>query len=181
MALTREYLTELGIDDNFIGSIMAEHGKSIQAEKQKTEVEKTRADNASGLLETANKKLEGYDPEWKTKMENAEKEAADKLNKVQFDFALSNALKDSGARNTKAVKALLKTDDLKLSDGKIIGFDEQIADIKKENDFLFADQKDDDNTPPVFTRSTNSGMNNTLGGDKKEQTNAAIRAAFGRH
>ncbi len=54
---------------------------------------------------------------------------------MKFDYALTAALTGAKARNSKAVKALLDMDGLKLNDGKIIGLDEQLSQIKEENAF----------------------------------------------
>ena len=52
-----------------------------------------------GQLTEANKKLEGFDPEWKTKAETAAKEADKKVTAVKLDYAIDAALSKAGARN----------------------------------------------------------------------------------
>ena len=57
-----------------------------------------------------------------------------KLSKVQFDSALDVALAGSGAKNAKALRALLDMEKITFADGKLSGFDEQLDSIKAEND-----------------------------------------------
>lgn len=100
-------------------------------------------------LGAANTKLEGYDPEWKTKAEQAKTEAEARVAAVQFDTVLDAALSTAKAKNPKTVKALLNMDGLKLSDGRIIGLKEQLEAIQKDNDFLFEGEQQQ---PPKFTK-----------------------------
>lgn len=99
-------------------------------------------------LATANTKLEGYDPEWKVKAEQAEKDAQTKISAMQFDLSLDAALSAAKARSPKAVKAMLNMDGLKLNDGQIIGLNEQLETVKKEHDYLF----ESDKQQPVITK-----------------------------
>ncbi len=56
---------------------------------------------------------------------------------AKFDGALEVALMKSGAKNTKAVRALLDTESLELKDGVLSGFSEQIAKVRSQNGYLF--------------------------------------------
>lgn len=111
-------------------------GGYIGKEKHDTEVT-----DLNTRLTEANTKLTGYDPEWKKKADDAETKAQQKIASIEFDHALSDALKSEKAKNATAVKALLKMDGLKYNDGQIIGLKEQIETIKKENDYLFESDK----------------------------------------
>lgn len=68
-----------------------------------------------------------------------------KLEKQAFDFALESALRDAKAKNIKAVKANLNVDGLKLSDGKVIGLDEQLTALKESDGYLFETENE---SPP---------------------------------
>lgn len=65
-----------------------------------------------------------------------------KLDKQAFDFAIESALRDAKAKNIKAVKANLNVDGLKLSDGKVIGLDEQLTALKESDSYLFESEND---------------------------------------
>ena len=125
----------------------------------------------NGQLAEANKKLAGYDPEWKTKAEAQRKE----FDKQRFDFALSKALSTSGARSAKAVSGLLNMDKLTLADdGEIIGLEKQLNDLKAGEDtaFLFGEEKQQSTG-----MSHQGGTENKL--SDKEKANAALRSCFG--
>lgn len=142
-------------------------------------IPKADADNLRGQITTltgqlgeASQKLEGYDPEWKTKAEN-DREA---LEAQKFDFALEKALSGSGARSAKAVRGLLDPSKLTLADdGELIGLEKQLAALKK-----------DESTAFLFTETSkpSTGMTHQGGREgspsKKDEANAALRSIFGK-
>lgn len=69
--------------------------------------------------------------------DNTKKDYESKLEQVQFDHALENALSGAKARNAKAVKALLDMEGLKLNNGEIVGLDKQLETLKADNGYLF--------------------------------------------
>ena len=74
------------------------------------------------------------------KQQNAEQEKAHKaeLAQLRLDNAIENALTVAGAKNSKAVKALLDVSKVKLGeDGKLGGWDDQIKAIQKSDAYLF--------------------------------------------
>lgn len=73
-----------------------------------------------------------------------------------FDYAFENYLRDSGAKNTKAVKALFDTTTITYEDGKLKGADDQLKVIVEENSYLFNNQtkKDIGNDPSKVNGST---------------------------
>ena len=146
--MTREFLKKLGIEDkDTVDSIMAENGKDINAEKSKY----ADYDTTKQQLEAANKQIEEFGKldyegvkksaeEYKAKFEQSEKDAAAKLSKLRFDNALDTALAAEKPKNAKMLRALIEPEKLKFSeaDNKIIGLDEQLKAIRKDNAFLFA-------------------------------------------
>lgn len=80
----------------------------------------------------------------KTAKEQYEKD----LNDLKISNAIELALTNAGARNTKAVKALLNLENLKLENEDVKGLAEQIQALKGgENSFLFKGEQKADNTP----------------------------------
>lgn len=74
------------------------------------------------------------------KQQNEEQEKAHKaeLAQLRLDNAIENALTAAGAKNSKAVKALLDVSKVKLGeDGKLTGWDDQIKAIQKSDAYLF--------------------------------------------
>jgi hypothetical protein len=62
------------------------------------------------------------------------------------DYLISDALRDAGARNPKAARALLNIDELKVVDGKLNGFDDQLKTLKESDAYLF--EIDNNNQDP---------------------------------
>src|SRR5699024_3730440 len=159
MKMKREFLKELGLEDSVIDKIMAENGKD--KENAKGDVSKLEAEiktkekeleTLQGQLKKANEQIEEFKDmdidaiqnaadDYKEKYKTAKTEAEEELEKIKFEYAIDKALGQAKARNTKAVKALLDLDNLKLTDDKILGLDEQLESIKKENNFLFEGEK----------------------------------------
>ena len=71
------------------------------------------------------------------KYEKDTKDLQDKLAQSQYNAAVDMALMGSGAKNTKALRALLDMEKIKYENDTLSGLDEQIEAIKKDNDFLF--------------------------------------------
>lgn len=60
------------------------------------------------------------------------------LAKVKLNGAIDNVLTSSKVRNTKAFKALLNMDQIKLDeDGQVMGLDDQLNAIRKTDPYLF--------------------------------------------
>ena len=119
------------------------------AEKAKGNEELTKQ---IGELQEANKKATG------------EYEA--KIKQMQFDHALDAELKAANAKNTKAVKALLKLENIKLDGESISGLKEQLDELKKSDAYLF--------DATVIGKDPNNRGNSSAGGKnpwKKETFN----------
>lgn len=77
------------------------------------------------------------------------------LAEYRFDAALENALQKSGARSTKAVKALLSMEEIALEDGQLTGLDGQLERLKAESGFLF---EREDEKPRFTSQIGGAGM-----------------------
>ena len=152
---------------------MHENGNDIENVKK----------NFTGIreqLDAANKKIEELgklDYEGAKKLADDYKtkyEASVKANeKMQFDYALDSAVNAAKPRNIKAVKALIDNDKLKFVDGKIVGLDEQLKSIKKDNDFLFQPEQPEQPAPQKPQFSGGAGNIGTA------VTNATARQIMG--
>jgi len=116
--------------------------------KEKYDTETAKAKKAQEDLDAANvqiEKFKGMDVEgikaaaekYKTDFEASQLTHKADLEKLQFGFALDNALKDAKAKNTKAVKALLNIEGLKLDGETIIGLKDQLEKVTTEAPYLF--------------------------------------------
>lgn len=120
--------------------------------------------DTDALLEEANKSLKDS-ADFKAKYEgllNQQKADNEKYAKDIADlkkgYAIETALSKAGARNMKAVKALL--DDSKIimgDDGNVIGIEEQLAEIRKDNDFLFATSQSKGGKPSFGNGGSGNG------------------------
>ena len=70
----------------------------------------------------------------------AQEEYNAKVLEIQKSYELDKVLTSSGARNSSALKGMLDLSKCEFKDGKYTGLDEQIAQLKKDNDWLFASQ-----------------------------------------
>ena len=70
--------------------------------------------------------------------EQTAKDYQSKIMKQAKDFAITNALKDAGAKNTKAVLDLLDLDKVSVDeDGQLFGIFEQLEELQKTDAYLF--------------------------------------------
>lgn len=81
--------------------------------------------------------------------EKTKQEYEQKIQQQAFDHALSSALNGAKARNSEAVKALLKTDEIKFDGDKLEGLDEQLKALKESDSYLF--EPESETTKPVFS------------------------------
>lgn len=88
-----------------------------------------------------NEELKTQIEELQNKNKTAKEEYEAKISKMQFDYALEKALGKAGAKNNKAVKALLDSEKIKLDGETLIGLDEQLSSLKTSDPYLFADEQ----------------------------------------
>lgn len=164
-----EILKEIGVEvpedkkSNFDEAMKANY-------KTVAEVEKitTARDNYKSQLETAQTALKEFDgvdvKDLQGKIEilnndlkNKETEYQNKIADMEFNSALDSAIEKSGAKNAKAVKALLfdNIDALKSSKNQAEDIAKALEAVKSENDFMFTSDepfqnpvKDTGNPPP---------------------------------
>lgn len=79
--------------------------------------------------------------------EKGKKERDDIYKKAETERLLDEAIASSGAKNKKAVKALLELDKISLEEGGLIGICEQLEELKKNCEYLF----ETDVKKPQFT------------------------------
>lgn len=143
--MQRKFLEDLGLEKEAIDKIMAENGSDIEKTKSRLEAER---DNYKSQLETAQtalKEFEGVDvkelngkiAQLTADMATKETEYQAKIADMEFNSVLDTAITKSGARNAKALKALLDIDVLKASKNQTDDINAAIEKVKAENDYLF--------------------------------------------
>lgn len=144
-----------GLTDEQSEKVMAQYGKDVsklQKENEKLtadrDKEKERADTAEETL----KKFDGVDIEtmqaelatWQQKAKDAEKDYADKLAQRDFEDALKEEIggyKFTSEAAKEAIMARIRGAGLKVSDGKILGLSDLIAQMKEKDASAFVDEK----------------------------------------
>lgn len=170
-----EDLKALGLNDDQVQEVFAMNGAEMNDLKQQVATLTTERDTARTNLGEANKKLEGYDPEWRSKAEKAENDAKAQVAELQHDFAAQNAVsgvKFSSESAKKAFLSDLKAKNLPVQEGKLLGFDDYLANYKKTDPGAFAP---DGGLPRMAAGTSGQPATPTA----HEQANAALRAAFG--
>ena len=173
--MNTETLQGIGLNDEQIRSVMAEYGKEINPLKQaqaNAEQErdslKSQLEDVNGQLSEAQKnskkgsELQGQLKDLQKQFDDSKAKAEEQLQATKKDYEIAAALSKAGAKNDKAVKALLDTEKVNFDDnGKLIGLSEQLEAVKKDNDFLFADANESNPKPTI----TSKGNPNPDGGN----------------
>lgn len=150
-----EDLQAIGLNEDQIKKVFELNGKDVNAEKKATEKAEKDRDNWKARAEAAEKTLKGFDgvdveklnkeiADWKEKAENAEKEYQQQIYDRDFNDALTAAfaeIKFTSEAAKKAVMAEVKEADLKLKDGKILGLNDLIEQIKSKDAAAFETEK----------------------------------------
>lgn len=120
--------------------------------KDKYETLTADRDGLKQRLEEANGKLEGYDPEWKTKAEQAQTEADAKINKIRRGYLLKEAaggIKFSSESAKKAFLSNLEAAELPVQEDKVLGFEDFLSKYKESDPSAFLPDKP---APPLPSR-----------------------------
>lgn len=140
MGLTEEQAKKVmdSIDGNFVTKTrfneINEENKTLKKsvsdrDKQLEDLKKSSGDNAALQQQISDLQKANADQQ---KAHEAE------LSKLKLDNAVDVALSGAKAKNSRAVKALLDMEKVKIGeDGKLSGFDEQIEALKKSDGWMF--------------------------------------------
>lgn len=115
-----------------------EENKTLKESVSERDKQLDKLKAASGDNEELKKQIETM------KQQNADQEKAHKaeLAQLKLDNAIDAALTAAGAKNSKAVKALIDISKVKLGeDGKLTGWDEQLKAVQKSDSYLFTTQQ----------------------------------------
>lgn len=184
--MTKEELTALGLTEEQAQKVMDGYkgyvpkarfdevneakkkaeGAIAERDKQLEELKKNTGDAEALKAEIA--KLQG---ENKT---NAEKYAAE-LKAMQINAIVERELTSAGAKNLKAVKALLELEEAEMDGETVKGLSDQIKKLKEEESskFLFGEQN------PAFTgAAAGQGTGNVPANKKPEEMTYSELAAY---
>ena len=139
-----EDLKALGLNDDQVQRVFAMNGEDMNGLKANVATLTAERDAAREQLADANKKLEGYDPEWKTKATQAQQQAEQQIAELKASHAAASAaagLKFSSESAKKAFLADLTAKKLTLQDdGTLLGFDDFVKSYKQADPGAFAQE-----------------------------------------
>ena len=150
MALTRKFLSALGIDADKVDEIIEAHTESVNALKEQRDQFKADAEKLPGVQEELDKLKadsgDGFEKkfaELKKEYDDFKAEVAAKELKAQKESAYREILKDAGIGENHIAKVLKYTDwdSLELEDGKIKDAKQHIKDVRDEWSELIVTQK----------------------------------------
>lgn len=152
--MTRKFLEEMGLDKEKIDRILDENSSDIGRAKGELENITKERDNLKSQISERDKQLtdlkksSGDNEELKKQIEALQQQNTEQKNtfdsqmaQLKLENAVNTALTAAGAKNNKAVMALLDMSNVKLDDnGALSGFDEALETVRKSDGFLFADK-----------------------------------------
>lgn len=166
MSFTRDDLREIGIDEESLEKVMTLHGQEVQGLNDKVSQKESKLNELQSTVDSYKEDNKQKDNELKDLQEKAkngddlqqtisdlrqtnedrEKERQKEIKELKFNHNLENKLRDVGARNVKAVRALLDSENLKFNDeeNEVIGLQDQLEKLRESDSYLFADSTNSD-------------------------------------
>ena len=157
--ISREKLLKIGLSNEQMEKIIALHGADIEELKAKSdelinskteELNKTNESLQSQIAERDkdlktlkkqagdNEELSNEFKELQSKYKQDTENLTKELQQTKLNSAVDSALGKAKVRNSKAAKALINMDEVKLNDkGEVEGLDDQISSLQKTDGYLF--------------------------------------------
>ena len=181
-----EELKAQGLTEEQISFVMAENGKDLkklQKENDNLSADRDTWKEKAEAAETTLKGFEGVDLEtmqkelsdWKQKATEAEKSAQAQLYERDFADALKTefeGIKFSSEAAKKSVMADIKEAGLKLKDGKILGLNDLIEQMKQSDASAFVDESQQQAQQNQARFTTHVGQQQTPGSMTKKDIEA---------
>ena len=150
-----EELKAQGLTEEQISFVMAENGKDLKKLQKENDNLSADRDTWKGKAEAAETTLKGFEgvdletmqkelSDWKQKATEAEKNAQEQIYERDFADALKTefeGIKFSSEAAKRAIMAEVKEAGLKLKDGKILGLNDLISQMKEKDASAFIDEK----------------------------------------
>ena len=172
--MKREFLTSLGLGDDAIDKIMAEHGKDINSLKEKiTSLEgevgtykQTVSDRDKQLDEL--KKSAGDSEKLQKKIEMLQDENKQMVKNHAVNLALTNAK----VKDIDMLRVKLNLDAVEMDGDKIKGLDDQIAKLRESHPYMF----DGEVKPTINGTKAGEGNGDPVTKDPNKMTMAELEA-----
>lgn len=163
MAFSREELKNIGVDDEKLDDIMSLYGKNVQDLKDKVEKEQSKANEFKHESESYKKRVEEQNSQLDElnkkvnqgenlseqiealKQANKDKDNEHKkeMNQVKLQYEIDKELSSAGAKNNKAVMALIDNDNISFDDEDgLKGLKDQLKELKESDSYLFVDNNE---------------------------------------
>lgn len=160
--MKKEFLAQLGLNEEQAQAVLVQYGKDVTSIKASNEQLQTQVDELQTQVGDRDKQLKKLE---KAAGDNAElqKEIADlreknekqadewqnKISEQSKNFSISNALRDAGAKNVKAVTALLDMDKVSVDDnGNLLGLSDQVKSLQETDAYLFVQKQEEQQGKP---------------------------------
>ena len=160
--MKKDFLAQLGLNEEQAQAVLVQYGKDVTSIKASNEQLQTQVDELTTQVGDRDKQLKKLE---KAAGDNVElqKEIADlreknekqanewqtKISEQSKNFSISNALRDAGAKNVKAVTALLDMDKVSVDDnGNLIGLSDQVKALQETDAYLFAQKQEEQQVKP---------------------------------
>lgn len=183
--MTKQELLDLGLSEEQAAHVLKLNGLAIEGQKDankqlQAELKTVKDQNATyqtqlkALGDEKPEDLKAKIAELTTANETAAQEHAKQLKDLQVTAAIDRALHGK-VHDAELVRNVINRDALVFSeDGKIIGLEDQLADLRANKSFLFVPEQSEEKAP---TGGFKLGLPAGEGG--ADQTAAAISSAFG--
>lgn len=150
--MTKEELKALGLTEEQVAKIAEDYEKNY-VEKSRYTAKEDEAKAAKEESKTARGELDKLKKDHKDNAElvkqiddlkaaatKRDEEHAAKVKAMEIDAIVEKSLLDAKAKNTAAVRALLKLEGAEPKEGAIVGLDEQIKKLKESDAYLFEEE-----------------------------------------
>lgn len=189
MSFTRDNLREIGIDEESLEKVMTLHGQEVQGLNDKVSQKEEKVNELQSTVDSYKEDNKQKDNELKDLQDKAkngddlqqtisdlrqanedrEKERQKEIKELKFNHNLENKLRDVGARNVKAVRALLDSENLKFNDeeNEVIGLQDQLEKLRESDSYLFTDSTNSDSQAQGLQQQQQSQSQSYNAGNKK--------------
>lgn len=188
--MEKEFLKGLGIEDSVIEKIIDNHNASMEKQKQSTTKYKEEAEGLKSQLDDANTQIQSFRDmdidgikqsaeDWKSKYEADTKALNDKLNAKEYEYNARDYLsqfKFSSERAKMSVLEEFKTKNFAYENGKFLGADDYIKELKENDPGAFVNEED--NNAPIIVKPTNGGSVPRISNDLEKTILQGLRGGM---
>lgn len=176
--MKREFLKNLGLTDEQIDGIMAEHGKTVEKAKgdtakvnQELETYKDKVNALETQLTDANTQIQSFKEmdidgikksadEWKSKYEADTKALQEQMEAREYGYNLDKAIADykfSNDRVKNSILADIKEKQFKFENEKFLGLEDYMKQLQESEPTSFLSEEPKEPTPQIVKPTGSTG------------------------